>query len=142
MSRIARLPSEAEMRNALLVALALLVFPMANAAAQSAVPVLHYTPPANAVRVGGGLPDDFSFRAERGDPRNSGRYMVDGGKLVILMPARQPIVTDARSNGFLTIYGREIQAPSGIWIMLECNSNLHDRKGRGDGRTRGFASAQ
>jgi hypothetical protein len=158
------------------------VLPMANVAAQSTVPVLHYAPPANAVRMGAGLSDDYSFRgfnasiqvypfrpfagniqqafqmtllrdwidpmhqeenlgvlptfeslaipgadfaigagfaenraglpfpqhydaAERSDPRNSGRYVVDGGKLVLLMSAQQPIVTDAPSQGVLRIYG-------------------------------------
>jgi hypothetical protein len=50
------------MRNTLSAALALLVLPMANAAAQSTVPVLHYAPPANAVRMGAGLSDEYSFR--------------------------------------------------------------------------------
>ena len=49
------------MRKALSVVLLLLVFPIANAVAQSTVPVLHYTPPANAFQMGAGLSDDYSF---------------------------------------------------------------------------------
>jgi hypothetical protein len=49
------------MRTVLLVVLALLVFPVTNAAAQSTVPVLRYSPPANANQIGTGLPDDYTF---------------------------------------------------------------------------------
>jgi hypothetical protein len=54
------------MRNALLVVLALLVFPMTDAAAQSTVPVLRYSPPANAIQIGTGLPDDYTFTGFNG----------------------------------------------------------------------------
>jgi len=48
----------------------------------------------------------FDFdAAERNDPRNAGRYLVDGGKLIIHMPGQQSINTDAPTNGILTIYG-------------------------------------
>jgi hypothetical protein len=49
------------MRNALFVILAFMVFAVTDAAAQTAVPVLRYTPPANAFRGGTGLSDDYSF---------------------------------------------------------------------------------
>jgi hypothetical protein len=49
------------MPNALLVVLALLVFPVIDAAAQSTVPVLRYSPPANAIQIGTGSPDDYTF---------------------------------------------------------------------------------
>ena len=49
---------------------------------------------------------DFDFdTAERNDRENSGRYTVDGGKLVIRMAGQQPetIVTDAPRDGRVTI---------------------------------------
>jgi len=48
----------------------------------------------------------FDFdAAERRDPRNSGSYTVDGGKLVIKMRGEnEPIVTDPPKDGVLTIY--------------------------------------
>jgi hypothetical protein len=47
----------------------------------------------------------FDFdAAEQRDPDNSGRYTVDGGKLVISMRGdNEPIVTDAPKDGMLTI---------------------------------------
>jgi len=36
-------------------------FPVTDAAAQSTVPVLRYSPPANAIQIGTGLPDDYTF---------------------------------------------------------------------------------
>ena len=48
----------------------------------------------------------FDFdAAERRDPQNSGRYTVDGGKLMIKMRGdNEPIVTDAPKDGVLVIY--------------------------------------
>jgi len=48
----------------------------------------------------------FDFdAAERRDPQNSGRYTVDGGKLVIKMRGdNEPIVTDPPKDGVLVIY--------------------------------------
>jgi hypothetical protein len=48
----------------------------------------------------------FDFdAAERRDPQNSGRYTVDGGKLVIRMRGdNEPIVTDLPKAGVLAIY--------------------------------------
>jgi len=48
-------------RNLLLAVLVLQVLAVTHAAAQSTVPVLRYTPPANAIQIGTGLPDDYSF---------------------------------------------------------------------------------
>ena len=46
----------------------------------------------------------FDFdAAERRDAANSGRYTVDGGKLVILVGGDAPIVTDMPRNGRLRI---------------------------------------
>jgi hypothetical protein len=60
----------------------------------------------DALDVPGGNVAYFDFdAAERSDPRNSGHYMLDGGKLIIVMPTQRPIVTDAPSNAVLTIYG-------------------------------------
>jgi hypothetical protein len=44
--------------------------------------------------------------AELSDRQNSGRYTVDGGKLIISMEGQQPetIVTDVPGNGIVTIY--------------------------------------
>jgi len=48
----------------------------------------------------------FDFdAAERRDPQNSGRYTVDGGKVVIKMRGdNEPIVTDLPKDGVLVIY--------------------------------------
>jgi hypothetical protein len=49
---------------------------------------------------------DFDFdTAERNDQENSGRYTIDGGKLVICMAGQQPetVVTDAPRDGRVTI---------------------------------------
>jgi hypothetical protein len=60
----------------------------------------------DGLNVPGGNIASFDFdMAERSDPRNSGRYTVDGGKLIIVMPEQQPIITDVPVNGVLTIYG-------------------------------------
>jgi len=60
----------------------------------------------DALDVPGGNVAHFDFdAAERSDPRNSGRYMVDGGQLVIAMPGQQPIAASAPSYGVLTING-------------------------------------
>src|SRR5437660_12502075 len=49
------------MRNALLAILLLQALAVTQAAAQSTVPVLRYMPPANAIQIGTGRPDDYSF---------------------------------------------------------------------------------
>jgi hypothetical protein len=48
----------------------------------------------------------FDFdAAERRDPQNSGRYTVDGGKLIIKMRGdNEPIATDLPKDGVLVIY--------------------------------------
>jgi hypothetical protein len=59
------------MRNALLAILVLQIFllqalAVTPAAAQSTVPVLRYTPPANAIQIGTGRPDDYNFTGFNG----------------------------------------------------------------------------
>ncbi len=54
------------MRNALLAILVLEVLAVTHAAAQSSVPVLRYTPPANATQVGMGQPADYNFNGFNG----------------------------------------------------------------------------
>jgi len=54
------------MRSILLAILALQVLAVAHAAAQSTVPVLRYTPPTNAIQIGTGQPDDYSFTSFNG----------------------------------------------------------------------------
>ena len=54
------------MRNAHLAIFILQALAMTDAAAQSTVPVLRYTPPMNAVQIGSGLPDDYSFSGFNG----------------------------------------------------------------------------
>lgn len=56
--------------------------------------------------VPGGVISRFDFdAAERNDPMNSGRYTVDGGKLIITMHGQssETIVTDAPRDGAVTI---------------------------------------
>jgi hypothetical protein len=60
----------------------------------------------DALDVPGGNIAHFDFdTAERNDRENSGRYTVDGGKLIIRMEGQQPetIVTDTPREGRLTI---------------------------------------
>jgi len=54
------------MRNAFLAIFVLQVLAVPHAAAQSTVPVLRYTPPTNAIQIGTGLPDDYSFSGFNG----------------------------------------------------------------------------
>jgi hypothetical protein len=54
------------MRNVLLAILVLQALALTHAAAQSTVPVLRYTPPTNAIQIGTGRPDDYSFSAFNG----------------------------------------------------------------------------
>jgi len=49
------------MRNALIAIFLLQVLVVTHAAAQSTVPLLRYAPPANAIQIGTGQPDDYSF---------------------------------------------------------------------------------
>jgi len=49
------------MRKVLLAILVLQALAVTDAAAQSTVPVLRYTPPANATQIGTGRPDDYTF---------------------------------------------------------------------------------
>jgi hypothetical protein len=56
--------------------------------------------------ISGGNIAGFDFdAAERTDRSNSGRYTVDGGKLILRMEGQQPeiIVTDAPKDGLVTI---------------------------------------
>src|SRR5262249_1578596 len=60
----------------------------------------------DALDVPGGNIAHFDFdTAERNDRENSGRYTVDGGKLIIRMEGQQPetIVADTPREGRLTI---------------------------------------
>jgi len=62
----------------------------------------------DALDVPGGNVNAFDFdAAEQSDPENSGRYTVDGGKLVIQMEGPMPktITTDVPKNGSVTIEG-------------------------------------
>jgi len=54
------------MRNALLAILVLQVLAVTHAAAQSSVPLLRYTPPANATQIGMGQPADYTFNGFNG----------------------------------------------------------------------------
>src|SRR5262245_3011146 len=54
------------MRNALLAIVVLQALAVTPAAAQSTVPVLRYAPPANAIQIGTGQPDDYSFSGFNG----------------------------------------------------------------------------
>src|SRR5262245_13209330 len=54
------------MRTTLLAILAIEALAVSHAAAQSTVPVLRYTPPANAIQIGTGQPDDYSFSGFNG----------------------------------------------------------------------------
>jgi hypothetical protein len=59
----------------------------------------------------------FDFdAAELSDQQNSGRYTVDGGKLLIVMARQQPetIITDVPRDGVVTIYGAPLRAAVAI----------------------------
>ncbi len=56
--------------------------------------------------VPGGMVSQFDFdAAERNDPMNSGRYTIDGGKLILKTAGSDPrtIVTDAPADGIVKI---------------------------------------